>query len=225
MNKSPQPPIRWGISSTGRIARKFVAGLRLLDDAVVVAVGSRTQATADDFAETHRISRAHGSLEALAADPDVDVVYVSSTANAHCEQTIAYLEAGKPVLCEKPFAVNSAEVRRMVDTATANGVFLMEAMWSRFLPGYGKLRELLDEGRIGRPLHIDAEFAFNVSVAERAGNRLFDPARLGGGLVDLGIYPIHLCHFVLGEPSEVHATAVLEGGVDVQTSVSLGWTD
>ena len=92
MNKSPQPPIRWGISRTGRIARKFVAGLRLLDDAVVVAVGSRTQATADDFAETHRISRAHGSLEALAADPDVDVVYVSSTANAHCEQTIAYLE-------------------------------------------------------------------------------------------------------------------------------------
>ncbi len=218
-----QPPIRWGISSTGRIASKFVQGLRWLDDAAVAAVGSRSDEGAERFGHEHGIERRHGSLAALADDPDVDVVYVSSTANAHCEQTLAYLEAGKPVLCEKPFAVNQAQAQRMVDAAVGNGVFLMEAMWSRFQPGYVRLQRLLQEGVIGRPLHLEAEFAFRVPPSDRPGNRLFDNARLGGALVDLGIYPIHLAHLVFGEPQSVAAVSVLDDGVDLQTSLTLGW--
>ncbi len=224
MSAGPEP-IRWGISSTGRIATRFVQGLRRLDDAEVVAVGSRFAESAERFGGENGIARRHGTLAGLAADPEVDVVYVSSTANAHCEQTIAYLEAGKPVLCEKPFAVNEAQAQRMVDSARSNGVFLMEAMWSRFQPGYLRLRELLDTDVIGRPQHIEAEFAFRVPVADRSSSRLFDNERLGGALVDLGIYPIHLAHFVFGEPDSVTASAVMGSGIDLQTSLGLAWRD
>ena len=113
----------------------------------------------------------------------------------------------------------------MVDAAAANGVFLMEALWSRFQPGYVLLRDLLDEGAIGTPNHVEAEFAFRVPDAEGPGHRLFDGARLGGALVDLGIYPIHLCHYVFGEPTTVEAAAVVRGGVDLQTSLALAWPD
>ena len=231
---SDQDVIRWGISSTGAITEKFVADLALVDDAELVAVGSRSLERATTAARkweaeraeaTGRSSpiRAHGSTAELAADPDVDVIYVASIQTAHADDVLTCLEAGKPVLCEKPFAINRGQADRMVDCAREHSTFLMEAMWSRFQPAYRTLRRLLDESRIGEPVHLDASFSFCVPEERREGNRLFRPEIGGGAFIDLGIYGVHLAHFVFGPPHGVKASARLEGGVDVSTAALLSW--
>ena len=126
--------IRWGILGTGRIAGDFATGLAAEEDAEIVAVGSRTQETADRFADRFEIPNRHPTYDALAADPKVDIIYIATPHPLHKENTISCLRAGKAVLCEKPFAINSSEAQEMIDCARANGVFLMEAMWTRFLP-------------------------------------------------------------------------------------------
>lgn len=207
--------IRWGIAATGYIADRFVAGLRQLDDADVAAVGSRAKERADEFAARHDIDRRHGSYEALADDPDVDVVYVASPHAHHEAEALRYLVAGKPVLCEKPFALNRRQAERMVAAARERRLFLMEAMWSRFLPAYRILRDLLADGRVGTPLVVESDFGFRRPVDP--DHRLFAPALGGGALLDLGIYPLQLASLVLGPPDRVSAQAHLgETGVDEQ---------
>ena len=213
-------PIRWGIAATGHIAGSFATGLGQLDDAELVAVGSRSAERAEAFGEQHGIPHRHGSLDDLAADPDVDVVYVASPHAVHERDTRLLLAAGKHVLCEKPFALDRLQGVAMVADARSQGVFLMEAMWSRFLPAYGILRDLLAEGRVGDPCLVEADFGFRRDLDP--AHRLFDLALGGGALLDLGIYTVQLVAMVLGHPDGVVAQGHLgDTGVDEQVAAVL----
>jgi predicted dehydrogenase len=205
--------IRWGVLATGGIAARFADGMRLIDGGEIVAVASRSPERARAFADRFGIERRHGSYADLVADPDVDVVYVATPHAQHAAATIAAVEGGKHVLCEKPLALDQVQARAMTEAAAASGRFLMEAMWTRFLPAYRILGEVLAAGRIGTPLMVEADFGFRRPV--EPGHRLFD-ARLGGGsLLDLGIYPLQLCSLVLGPPDDVRAVGHLgQTGVD-----------
>jgi predicted dehydrogenase len=211
---------RWGVAGPGGIATRFAEAMRLVDDGEIAAVASRSVERADAFADRFDVPTRYGDYEALAADPDVDAVYVATPHSRHEADTISFLEAGKHVLCEKPFALNAGQARRMADAARAQGVFLMEAMWSRFLPAYRTLVEVLEEGRIGEPLLVEADFGFRLPVMPE--HRLFDRQLGGGALLDLGIYPIQLCSLVLGPPDRIAADgAVGETGVDEQVAAVL----
>jgi predicted dehydrogenase len=214
--------IRWGIAGTGLIAEAFARDLALLPDAEVVAVGSRAQASAAAFGERHGVPHRHVGYDALAADPDVDAVYVAVPHTGHEAATLAVIAAGKAVLCEKPFAISAAETARMVTAARTAGVFLMEAMWVRFAPHQAALRDLLAEGVIGELRSVVADRGEVLSADP--SHRILDPALGGGALLDLGIYPISFASMLLGAPERVAAfarTAVT--GVDAQTSAVFGY--
>jgi len=207
------PQLAWGIAATGRIANTFAADLALVPGAALAAVGSRTAASADEFGDRFGIPRRHASYEALAADDAIDIVYVASPHTSHCRDTLLFIEAGKHVLCEKPLAVNTGEAAAMVEAAQRRKVFLMEGIWSRFLPAYRVLRETLAGGAIGTPELVEAEFGFAVPFDPT--HRLLDPALGGGSLLDLGIYPLQLATLVLGPVAGVVAAAhVGATGVD-----------
>jgi predicted dehydrogenase len=199
--------VRWGIAGPGRIATSFAEDLARVDDAPLVAVASRSQARADAFGARFGIAARYSDADAMAADPDVDVVYVASPHSAHEADTLRYVEAGKHVLCEKPLALNARQAQCMADAARGRGVFLMEAMWSRFLPAYRVLRDTLDERRVGEPLLVESDFGYRAPFDP--SERHFDRAVGGGALLDLGVYPIQLCSFVLGTPDRVVADGLL----------------
>ncbi len=209
---STDRPLRWGIAATGGISTRMAEALATLPDAEIVAVGSRTQDAADAFAGRFDIAHAHGSYDALFADGDVDIVYVGSPHSHHHDMTIAALTAGRHVLCEKAFALNAAQAREMIAAAEANDRFLMEAMWTWFIPAVVEAKRRVDAGEIGRVLAVHADFALPI-LAEDGRHRRPD---LGGGaLLDLGIYPLSIARFLLGEPDEVHAVGRLtDAGVD-----------
>jgi predicted dehydrogenase len=212
--------IRWGIAATGHIADQFVTGLHQLDDADVVAVGSRSVERATAFGERHGIPHRHGSYQDLAADPDVDVVYVASPHARHEADTRLFLAAGRHVLCEKPFALDRAQGEAMAADARAAGLFLMEAMWTRFLPAYVILRDLLGEQRVGDPRVVEASFGFRRPIDP--AHRLFARDLGGGALLDLGIYTAQLIASVLGHPDRVVAEGHIgETGVDEQVAAVL----
>jgi len=205
--------IRWGIAATGGIAAQMVEALSTLPDAEIVAVGSRTAEGAQRFARAHGIPRAHGSYEALYADDEVDIVYIASPHSHHRDMTIAALDAGRHVLCEKAFAYNAAQAREMVAAARRNERFLMEAMWTWFIPAVVDIRRRLDAGEIGRVRLLDANFGIRV-VDENGRHRRADLA--GGALLDVGIYPLSFARFLLGDAVEVRALGELgPSGVDV----------
>ncbi len=199
--------IRWGVAATGGIARGFAQGLAETDDAKTVAVASRSAERAESFGAEFDIPHRHASYEDLAADDDVDVVYVATPHSRHEADTLLCLEAGKHVLCEKPFALNAVQAQRMVDTARERNLFVMEAIWSRFLPAYVILGELLAEAAIGEIDSVDADFG--LQFPWDPSHRLFDLALGGGALLDLGIYPLQLASLVLGAPTQVHAVGAL----------------
>jgi predicted dehydrogenase len=216
---------KWGIAGTGRIARDFALGLTQVDGARLAAVASRDLERADAFAHEHSVIRAHGSYEALAADPDVDIVYVATPHSRHEADTLLFVGAGKHVLCEKPFALNARQGARMVEAARTQHVFLMEALWSRFLPAYGHIRDLLADDRIGKPRLVDGEFGFRIAHVDPK-HRLFDPELGGGALLDLGVYPLHLATMVLGPPAAVSAAATLtQTHVDETVVATLSYDD
>jgi predicted dehydrogenase len=213
--------VRWGILSTGGIAATFVEDLKLLPGAEVVAVGSRTQAAADKFAERYEIPRAHGDWASLAADETVDVVYVATPQSAHHASAKLCLEAGKAVLCEKPFTLDSETARDLIDTARAADVFLMEAMWTRCNPTIRRMVELIGDGAIGEVTAVHADFGIGPVEPD---HRLLDRAMGGGALLDLGVYPITIAHLALGRPESVAAWASLTGdGLDQNTGVLFGY--
>jgi predicted dehydrogenase len=215
-------PIRWGILATGRIAANFTEDLKLVPDAEAVAVASRSKDPAEAFAATHGIARAHASWQALADDPDVDVVYVGTPHNAHYAATKLMLEAGKAVLCEKPFTVTAAATRRLIEIARANQVFLAEAMWMRANPAVRRIVELIDGGAIGAVKAVHAEFCIRAPLDN--GHRLRNPDLGGGALLDLGVYPVSLAQLILGDPTSIQATAKLTDlGVDETTGILLGY--
>lgn len=212
--------LRWGILATGGITHKFAKGLTDAEGAELVAVGSRTQERADQFAREFDVPHAHGSYADLAADPDVEAIYVASPHPMHKDDSILCLRQGKAVLCEKPLTVNAAQAREMIDVARQEGVFLMEAMWSRFLPSIDKARELITDGAIGEPRMLQADFGYRTDWNPQSRN--LNPELGGGGLLDVGIYPISLASLLLGWPREATGLAHIgETGVDEQAGMIL----
>ncbi|MFD8689280.1 Gfo/Idh/MocA family protein [Streptomyces sp. NPDC059651] len=214
--------VRWGVLATGGIAATFTADLQAMPDAEVVAVASRTDASAKAFAERFGIPRAYGNWAALVADEDVDVVYVATPHSAHREATALALEAGKHVLCEKAFTINEREARELVELARDRGLFLMEAMWTYCNPVIRRMTELVRDGAIGEIRTVQADFGFAGDFG--AEHRLRDPALGGGALLDLGVYPVSFAQLLLGEPDRVQADALLSPeGVDLNTGMLLSW--
>ncbi|HEY5394824.1 MAG TPA: Gfo/Idh/MocA family oxidoreductase [Trebonia sp.] len=215
-------PVRWGILGTGGIAASFASDLRLSEAGVAVAVGSRSQAAADRFADSYGIANRHDSYESLVADPDVDVIYVATPHPMHRDNAILALRAGKHVLVEKPFTMNAAEAREVVAVARERGLFAMEAMWTRFLPHVGVIREWLGKGMLGDVVTVTADHG--QWFAEDAGFRLFAPELGGGALLDLGVYPVSFASMVLGSPSRIVSISdPAFTGVDAQTSMLFGY--
>ncbi len=212
--------IRWGIMGTGHIANTFATAIASLDDAVVQAVGSRTQASADKFGATYGIPNCHSSYEALAADPEVDAVYIATLNSLHEDNSILCLEAGKAVLCEKPFTINRAQAEAVIAVARKEKRFLMEAMWTRFMPALHQAMSWIDEGAIGEVRMVQANFGFRYDAAP-----LFDPELGGGSLLDVGIYPITLAHMAFRKaPTQIRSLPYLgRNGVDEQAAYILGY--
>jgi predicted dehydrogenase len=215
-------PLRWGLVGTGWIADSFVADLACTDSGHMVAVGSRRIETANRFADRFEIPNRHASYEALVADPDVDVVYVATPHPMHHPNTLLALNAGKPVLVEKPFTMNAAEARELVALARAEKLFCMEAMWTRFLPHVAQIRRLIAAGALGEIVTVSADHG--QWFAQDPGFRLFAPELGGGALLDLGVYPVSFASMLLGAPDTI--TALVDPaftGVDGQTSMLLGY--
>ena len=208
---------RWGILGTGGIAQAFTRDLSYFNNHIVQAVGSRSLEKAKDFALEFPGCTPYGSYEDLVSDPMIDAVYVATPHPHHAANTILALNAGKPVLCEKPFAVNAIQARAMVTASIDNDVALLEAMWTRFLPHISKVREILASGVIGEVVNIEADhgqYLMGLGIP-----RLIEPELAGGALLDLGIYPISFAHMILGKPTKISAAGVLTNkGVDGQTS-------
>lgn len=214
--------IRWGILGTGGIAHAQTSDL-LAHGHTVTAVGSRSLASAEAFAGEFGIRTAHGSYEELVADPEVDAVYVATPHPFHAPNATLALEAGKHVLVEKPFTLNAAEARGLVDLAESRGLVVLEAMWTRFLPHMARIREIIAAGTIGEVRTLLADH--NQLLPSDPLHRLNNPELGGGALLDLGIYPVSFAFDLLGTPTEVLAHAAKTAtGVDRQTAIILGFS-
>jgi predicted dehydrogenase len=213
-------PVRWGVIGTGGIASTFAGDLPLLADAEIVAVGSRTKGAADAFADRFGIVRRHASYQSLVDDPDVDAVYVATPHPTHRDNALLAINAGKAVLVEKPFTINAAEAAELIDAARAQGTFLMEAMWTRFLPHVVRIRELIAAGRLGEVRSLTADHG--QWFPRDPGHRLFAPELGGGALLDLGVYPLSFASMIFGTPTTITAVADMAfTGVDAQTAIVL----
>lgn len=212
---------RWGILGPGNIAHQFAKGLAVLPDHELYAVGSRSAEKAGEFAKTYGASNVYGSYEELVADPKVDAIYVATPHPYHKPCTLLCIEAGKPVLCEKPFTVNEKEAIDVVNAAKAKGIFVMEAMWSRFFPLITELKKVIAAGTIGDVRMVQADFGFRAGVNPEG--RLFKPELAGGGLLDVGVYAVSFSSLILGAPNQVAGIATIgETGVDEQNGLVLG---
>ncbi|HEX4851012.1 MAG TPA: Gfo/Idh/MocA family oxidoreductase [Puia sp.] len=210
--------IRWGILGCGRIARKFAADLKYVDDATLIAVGSRSQAVADEFAASFPVTYRHNSYEGLASNPEVDIIYVASPHGLHRDHVLLCVENGKAVLCEKAFALNAGQAREMINAAQKNRVFLMEALWTKFLPHYQLMKQMIAEGKLGEIRNVLVNFGF--IPASPIPDRLFDPALGGGTMLDIGIYNVFMAMSVLGKPDTIEASMEpASTGVDAQCAV------
>jgi len=216
-------PLRWGVIGTGLIAGAFAGDLELTDSGRVVAVGSRALDSAERFADRFAIQNRHGSYKDLVEDSEVDVVYVATPHPMHRDDALLALRAGKPVLVEKPFTMNAAEAEEVVAEARGAKLFVMEAMWTRFLPHIGEVRRLLGEGVLGEIITVTADHG---QWFERdAEFRLFAPALGGGALLDLGVYPVSFASMVLGPPDRIVAISdPAFTGVDAQTSMLFSYS-
>lgn len=214
--------IGWGILGTGFIARAMADALQLIPEADLTAIGSRTQATADSFGDEYGVPHLFDNYQAVCECADVDLVYVATPHIFHARDAKMALEHGKAVLCEKPFTMNAIEAAEVIDLARSKGLFLMEAMWTRFVPAIVKLREWIAEGIVGDIRTIHATLGWETPYD--AESRLLNPALGGGALLDLGVYPISFCSMLLGTPVEVSAVMVpAPTGVDMQCAGALSW--
>lgn len=216
--------IRWGILGPGRIAHKFAQDLLTLPEAQLYAVASSSQQRADEFAKQYGATHAFGKYDDLLTLSDLDVVYVATPHTLHYENVLMLLKAGIAVLGEKPFAMNSQQVQEMVETARQNKVFLMEALWSRFMPGIVQALDLARSGTIGKVVSVKADFGFKAQFSPEG--RLFNKALGGGALLDIGIYPLFLSYLMLGKPVSIKASATFGStGTDEQCGMVLTYTD
>ncbi|MCB2290578.1 Gfo/Idh/MocA family oxidoreductase [Clostridium sp. CS001] len=218
--------IRWGIIGLGNMAHKFADALRILQDGELCAVASRSKGKAEEFGEEYSVSKykCYGSYEELSKDKDIDAVYVAVPNVFHKEISILLLKSGKAVLCEKPIAMNEQETREVIKVAQDNKMFFMEAMWTRFLPVYEKVDSWIKHGLIGEVRMIQGDFGISRYLSPE-GIKL--NKKLGGGaLLDIGVYPVSMCHFLFDSvPSVVKSIAHIgETGVDIQVTVNFGFS-
>ena len=211
--------IRWGIVGPGKIAKSFASDLQLVDGGILNAVASRSLDRAEAFAKEFIAPHSFGSYRELFQSDTVDVIYIATPHDSHCQLTIEALNHGKAVLCEKPMGINKKEVELMVKAAKENKVFLMEGLWSRFNPAIQKVKQLVENGEIGKLEYLHADFAFYALDRDENG-RLLNPNLAGGSLLDIGIYPIFLSYLLLGMPNKIQASSrFYKTGVEIQTSM------
>jgi predicted dehydrogenase len=219
------PPLRWGVLGPGGIAGAFTSAVHRHTASRVVAVGSRSADRAGQFAAAHGIPTPYGSYTALVDDVDVQAVYVASPHSEHLEHALLAIRAGKHVLVEKAFTRDAHEATRVLDAARDAGVFVMEAMWTRFLPHIAALHATIDRGEIGELVGVIADHGQNMAHHPPT-HRLHDPALAGGALLDLGVYPVSFAHDLFGVPDRICAVGSLtDTGVDGQLTIGLGYGD
>lgn len=212
-----------GIIGAGHIAEKMAFTLNRMEDAAAYAVASRSLEKAENFASVHGVEKAYGSYEELLDDPQVDLVYVATPHSLHLRHVKMCLEKGKPVLCEKAFMLNWAEAEETIRLSEERNVFLAEAIWTRYMPFRKTVREVIDSGRIGRPMMLTAHLGYPVAHKER----IIDPSLGGGALLDLGVYVINFALMMFGDGiSGISSTCVkADTGVDLQESITFTWPD
>jgi len=215
---------KWGILAPGKMSAKFTKGIKLLENAELYAVGSRDMERATLFAKDYGFQKYYGSYEELAADPELEIVYIASPHSYHYEHTMLCLNNGKHVICEKAFAINEKEVKKMISEAKRRKLFLMEALWPPFQPFYRKATEILRSGVLGKVIYLDGYFSFIPPYDPN--DRKFNLALGGGSLLDIGIYPVIDALTFLGVPAEIKAKAVFGGsGSEESLSVILSYPD
>jgi predicted dehydrogenase len=212
--------IRWGILGTGEIAKQFATGLSFVDDAQLYAVGARQKEKAEEFSRQYNVPHCYGSFEELLAEPNIDVVYIATPHHVHRDHCLMVLEAGKSVLCEKPFTINASQAREVIELARKKKLFCMEAMWMRFVPAMRQMSHLIENDTIGEPSLLRADFG--VPFEFNPSSRLFDQDLAGGALLDLGVYTVSLSYKLFGAPVDILTTANIgESGVDESSSIIL----
>jgi len=216
--------IRWGILGCGRIARKFASDLRLVNNAQLVACGARHAISADAFAHEFSVKNVHYNYESLVKDNEVDVIYVATPHSHHHEHTLLCINNNKAVLCEKAFAINYKQAKEMVDAARNKNIFLMEAVWTKFLQPFNKVKEMINKGMIGDIKSMQANFGFRAPY--NSPQRLLDPSLGGGTILDIGIYNVFTALFFLGKPDKIFANATLTSeNIDDQCAVTFMYND
>ena len=213
--------VNWGILGAGKIARQFASDIQHAPSARLQSVGARDHARAVAFADEFEIPQAHGSYQDLVPDPDIDAIYIATPHNFHLQHSRLAIAAGKAVLCEKPLTAAPGDTAALVAAAQDADVYLMEALWTAFLPAIRKAREWIDEGRIGEVRQVRADFGFPAPYD--AGSRLWNPDLAGGAMLDIGIYPVAFNHLMLGQGPD-HVTSVIRRaptGVDAEVSAIL----
>jgi predicted dehydrogenase len=215
---------KWGVLTAGKMSAKFVNALKLLGNAELYAVGARDLARAKVFAQEHGFKKSYGSYQELAADPDVEVIYIASPHSHHFEHTMLCLQNHKAVLCEKAFSLNLSEAQAMIDEARRQNVFLMEALWPPFQPMYQKTKDLLQQGEIGKLIHLSARFGFQPPYDPV--DRKYNLALGGGSLLDIGIYPVHDILYFMGVPDAITAKATFSPtGSEDSIQIIFGFQD
>jgi len=216
------PPIRWGILATGKIAATFATDLAIVEGAELAAVGSRSVESAQRFADKFGAARAHGSYAELAADPDVDVIYVATPHGRHVEDVMTCFEAGKAVLCEKALTLNADDTSTLIEEARHRGLFFAEAMWMRLNPNIRAIKSMAESGALGTIGQVRAELGF---VARPDSARLWEPELGASSLLDVGIYPLTFANLILGEPTHIVAAGIKsDRGIDISGGATLTYT-
>lgn len=210
--------VKWGIIGCGKIAGKFAEDLKSVDNAELYGVASRDREKALSFSEKFQADIAYGSYVQLMKDENVDVLYIATPHVFHYDLTMDSLKYGKAVLCEKPFAMNSSQAEEMIKLSRSTKVFLMEALWTRFLPHFKYVLEKVKSGDLGKIKGLKADFGFQAEFNKEG--RLYNKSLGGGSLLDIGIYPVFMAYSILGMPEDISATAEFsETGVDVSCDI------
>ncbi len=215
--------LKWGILGTGKIAGRFAEDLKKVKNAELIAVGSRNKETANIFGQKYQIPLCFKTYDELVACPAVDIVYIATPHTLHYENSLLCLNGGKHVLCEKPFAINQNEAKEMIAVANKSNLFLMEAMWTFFLPFYSKLKEIIQSKEIGDITQVNISCGFDVrSFDSNSKKRYFEPSLYGGIFMDMGIYPVAFANDLFGAPKKISGSAKLHNtGVDEKIDISI----
>jgi predicted dehydrogenase len=212
--------IRWGILGCGRIARKFASDLKLVKNAELIACGARGKQSADAFAKEFSVKHVHYSYDDLVKNNEVDVIYVATPHSHHYAHTLLCIENNKAVLCEKAFAINSRQAQEMINAARNKKVFLMEAVWTKFLQPFNTVKKMIDDGMLGEIKSMQLDFGFRPPEID-APQRIYDPELGGGTVLDIGIYNVFTVLFFLGKPDNIEATMTPAAtGVDAQCAAT-----